>query len=133
MKKTPFTLKSGNTTSFKDMGSALKYSAYVGGSEVPEYSPHAGALNDVIGDYATSNVPGEIDYSITKPDIQIGEKEPLTDEEKAKRDEKRNKRDEAQLKKAEDTLAKEGGSKFSRWNANRVKKRNERQLEKRKK
>jgi hypothetical protein len=55
MARTPFTLKSGNVTSFKDMGSALKTS--VPQAVVADYDSIGGSMNNIISENAASTIP----------------------------------------------------------------------------
>jgi hypothetical protein len=55
MARTPFTLKSGNVTSFKDMGSALKTS--VPQAVVADYDGIGGSMNNIISENAASTIP----------------------------------------------------------------------------
>ena len=55
MARTPFTLKSGNVTSFKDMGSALKTS--VPQAVVADYDGVGGSMNSIISENAASTIP----------------------------------------------------------------------------
>jgi hypothetical protein len=55
MARTPFALKSGNTTAFKDMGSAFKTS--VPQAVVADYDGIGGSMNDIISENAASTIP----------------------------------------------------------------------------
>lgn len=55
MARTPFTLKSGNTTAFKDMGSAFKTS--VPQAVVADYDGIGGSMNSIISENAASTIP----------------------------------------------------------------------------